>query len=170
LPEVITVSMGLVWATASVPQREALQHARDAETSAKARGRDRFALRLLYASGNHLEWSCPWRWLSPIREHYRDREGRQGAAASWRHLAEDLVWLQERQSLPGTARGLWEAYFPGCDLPLRSPPGAIGEGSFVPSLEAPEQHRRFDQWLLDLGLVMAGLEKRSEATAVGVAA
>ena len=31
---------------------------------------------------------------------------------------------------------------------------------FHPSLEEPEQGRRFDQWLLDLGLVMAGLEKR----------
>jgi trehalose utilization protein len=28
------------------------------------------------------------------------------------------------------------------------------------TLEEPEQGRRFDQWLLDLGLVMAGLEKR----------
>lgn len=147
LPETITVSMGLVWASANVPQREALQHARDAEASAKARGRDRFALRLLYASGNHLEWTCPWTWVPPIREHYRDREGRRGAAASWRHLAEDLAWLHERQSLPATARGLWEAYFPGWDLPLQHP---------------PEQQRRFDQWLLDLGLVMAGLEKRSE--------
>ncbi|MFM9102595.1 MAG: Cas10/Cmr2 second palm domain-containing protein, partial [Cyanobium sp.] len=93
LPEGLTVSMGLVWASARVPQREALQHARDAEASAKARGRDRFALRLLYASGNHLEWTCPWGWLRPIRQHYRDREGRQSHAASWRHLAEDLVWL-----------------------------------------------------------------------------
>ena len=57
------------------------------------------------------------------------------------------MWLQERQSLPATARGLWEAYFPGWDLPLQHP---------------PEQQRRFDQWLLDLGLVMAGLEKRSD--------
>jgi CRISPR-associated protein Cmr2 len=51
----LTASMGVVWADSSVPQREALQHARDAEASAKARGRDRFALRLLYASGTHLE-------------------------------------------------------------------------------------------------------------------
>jgi hypothetical protein len=51
----LTVSMGLVWADAKVPQREALQHARDAEASAKARGKNRFALRLLYAS----TWSGP---------------------------------------------------------------------------------------------------------------
>jgi CRISPR-associated protein Cmr2 len=162
LPEQITVSMGLVWATARVPQREALQHARDAESTAKARGRDRFALRLLYASGNHLEWSCPWSWLEPIRSHYRDREGHQGVAASWRHLAEDLVWLKERHSLPTTARGLWEAYFPSIDLPPHPPPAASGDQRFQPSLAAPEQGRRFDQWLLDLGLLMAGLEKRGD--------
>jgi CRISPR-associated protein Cmr2 len=165
LPEAITISMGLVWATARVPQREALQHARDAEADAKARGRDRFALRLLYGSGNHLQWTCPWSWLQPIRTHYQDREGRQGVAASWRHLAEDLIWLKERQSLPSTATGLWQAYFPSLDLPLRPPPGEPRPPQFIPSLSEPEQGRRFDQWLLDLGLVMAGLEKRGDKTA-----
>jgi len=165
LPEGLTVSMGLVWATARVPQREALQHARDAEASAKARGRDRFALRLLYASGNQLEWTCPWSWLRLIRDHYRDREGNQGPAARWRHLAEDLLWLKERQSLPATAQGLWAAYFPSLELPRRPPPGNAEPGHFFPSLEAPEHQRRFDQWLLDLGLVMAGLEKRGDQEA-----
>jgi CRISPR-associated protein Cmr2 len=165
----LTISMGLVWATARVPQREALQHARDAEASAKARGRNRFALRLLYASGNHLEWSCPWAWLQPIREHYRDRENRKGSAASWRHLADDLVWLKERQAIAqarsghgakATALALWQAYFPGIVLPDAGTEASASADHFHPSLEEPEQGRRFDQWLLDLGLVMAGLEKR----------
>lgn len=220
----LTVSMGLVWADAKVPQREALQHARDAEVSAKARGKNRFALRLLYASGNHLEWTCPWNWLDLILEHYTDREGRSRHPAnrrregrpSWRHLAEDLQWLQSRQAIgpmvvttaparelvgsgpapagpPGlsrpaatplavrpqnaaerTARALWDAYFPGCELPpepdphkpLQSPPATAAasaatraEGPFRASFAQPEQGRRFDQWLLDLGRVMAGLEK-----------
>ena len=165
----LTMSMGLVWAKAKVPQREALQHARDAEASAKARGRNRFALRLLYASGNHLEWSCPWAWLQPIRAHYRDREHRSGSAASWRHLADDLIWLKERQAIAqarsghgakATALALWEAYFPGIVLPDSGAEASASADDFHPSLEEPEQGRRFDQWLLDLGLVMAGLEKR----------
>jgi CRISPR-associated protein Cmr2 len=195
--EGLTVSMGLVWADANVPQREALQHARDAEASAKARGKDRFALRLLYASGNHLEWTCPWEWLGPILEYYTDREGRSnhpankrrsdGFEPSWRHLAEDLHWLQRRQAIATkapppkelrqeaadrTARTLWQAYFPGCVLPPQLPkalttqtsadtatnPGNA-EASFRASFEQPEEGRNFDQWLLDLGRVMAGLEK-----------
>ena len=195
--EGLTVSMGLVWADANVPQREALQHARDAEASAKARGKDRFALRLLYASGNHLEWTCPWEWLGPILEYYTDREGRSnhpanrrrsdGLEPSWRHLAEDLQWLQRRQAIATktpapkylrqeaadrTARTLWQAYFPGCVLPPQLPkslasqtsadtatnPGDA-EASFRASFEQPEEGRNFDQWLLDLSRVMAGLEK-----------
>lgn len=157
----LTISMGLVWADAKVPQREALQQARLAEGSAKARGKDRFALRLLHASGNHLEWSCPWDWLQPILESYRDREGRQGAAASWRHLGDDLVWLQERQAITaGTADALWDAYFPDCVLPAPAT-GTRGD-RHRPTRAEPEAHRPFSLWLLDLGRVMAGLEKHRD--------
>jgi CRISPR-associated protein Cmr2 len=201
--EDLTISMGLVWADSQVPQREALQHARDAEASAKARGKNRFALRLLYAGGNHLEWTCPWEWLDPILRHYTDREGRSlnplnnrsrdGRLPSWRHLAEDLQWLHsrqaiaqrprqpaaagqmpERQAAHATALALWSAYFPGCVLPPQSPKrltsakpagsaaaAAQGPPHFRASFEQPEQGRRFDQWLFDLGRVMAGLEKHA---------
>jgi CRISPR-associated protein Cmr2 len=197
----LTVSMGLAWADAKVPQREALQHARDAEASAKARGKNRFALRLVYAGGNHLEWTCPWQWLDPILSHYTDREGRSlnplnnrsrdGRLPSWRHLAEDLQWLHsrqaiaqrprqpaaagqmpERQAAHATALALWSAYFPGCVLPPQSPKrltsakpagsaaaAAQGPPLYRASFEQPEQGRRFDQWLFDLGRVMAGLER-----------
>jgi CRISPR-associated protein Cmr2 len=171
----LTVSMGLVWADAKVPQREALQHAREAEASAKARGKNRFALRLLYASGSHLEWTCPWEWLDPILSHYTDREGRSlkssrdGRPPSWRHLAEDLQWLQSRQAIAAdrtsaraatggpakphpVSEALLQAYFPGWKPP-RQP--EEGEG------------RTIDQWLLDLGRVMAGLEKHRPKTARG---
>ena len=194
--EGLTISMGLVWADANVPQREALQHVRDAEASAKARGKNRFALRLLYASGNHLEWTCPWQWLDPILSHYTDREGRSlnslnnrsrdSRPPSWRHLAEDLQWLQSRQAIAqrprqpavagqkpereaahATALALWTAYFPGCVLPPQAPrrlTPAKPAGSaphYRASFEQPEQGRRFDQWLFDLGRVMAGLEKHA---------
>ncbi|MEB3167304.1 MAG: type III-B CRISPR-associated protein Cas10/Cmr2 [Synechococcaceae cyanobacterium] len=165
----LTVSMGLVWADAMVHQREALQHAREAEASAKALGKNRFALRLLYANGNHLEWSCPWPWLEPILSRYRDREGRQ----KWRHLAEDLQWLKGRQAIAqsrgncrsdaqATARALWSAYFPGLELPPEppgNPPGDGGTARFRATAHQPEKDRVFDQWLLNLGQVMAGLEK-----------
>jgi len=172
----LTVSMGLVWADSQVPQREVLQHARDAEASAKQRGRNRFALRLLYASGNHLEWSCPWSWLEPILSHYRDREGRRGNRANWRHLADDLAWLRRRQAISSssragerkaqdqTARALWQAYFPGCDLPPE-PPGsrqqatAAADPSFRATVQQPEDGRCFAAWLLDLGRVMAAVQK-----------
>jgi len=169
----LTVSMGLVWADAQVPQREALQHARDAEASAKSRGRNRFALRLLYASGNHLEWTCPWHWLDLILSHYTDREGRREGHRTWRHLAEDLQWLKRRQAIApsgaggdggslATARALWSVYFPGLELPPEPPGRPSGpdrQPRFRATASQPEQDRSFDQWLLNLGLVMAGLEK-----------
>ena len=183
--ENLTVSMGLVWADSKVPQREALQHARDAEASAKQRGRNRFALRLLYASGNHLEWTCPWQWLEPIRSHYRDREGRSGERANWRHLADDLAWLRSRQAIAikpratsktsatasdtanttvtatqDTALALWQAYFPGCELQPETGQRTTDAATFRASLQTPEDGgRRFDQWLHDLGRVLAAVEK-----------
>jgi|688.fasta_scaffold46794_2 CRISPR-associated protein Cmr2 len=185
--ERLTASMGLVWADSQVPQREALQHAREAEASAKERGRNRFALRLLYASGNHLEWSCPWHWLAPILAQYRDREGRlqtggvaandrPGGAPKWRHLADDLLWLQERHAIgdgipahdptashraQAVAHGLLSAYFPGLETAIDAANAAAASSSkeAMPSLEQPEHNRRLDQWLIDLGRVMAGLER-----------
>jgi CRISPR-associated protein Cmr2 len=183
----LTASMGLVWADSQVPQREALQHAREAEASAKERGRNRFALRLLYASGNHLEWTCPWHWLAPILAQYRDREGRlqaggfdandrPGGSPKWRHLAEDLLWLQERHAIgdgipahdptashraQAVAHGLLSAYFPGLEKAIDAANAAAASSSkeAMPSLEQPEHNRRLDQWLIDLGRVMAGLER-----------
>jgi CRISPR-associated protein Cmr2 len=183
----LTASMGLVWADSQVPQREALQHAREAEASAKERGRNRFALRLLYASGNHLEWTCPWHWLAPILAQYRDREGRlqadgveangrPGGAPKWRHLAEDLLWLQERHAIgdgipahgpkacqraQSVAHGLLSAYFPGLEEAIDAANAAAAASSkeAMPSLAQPEENRRLDQWLIDLGRVMAGLER-----------
>jgi hypothetical protein len=130
-------------------------------------------------------------------EYYTDREGRSnhpanrrrsdGLEPSWRHLAEDLLWLQRRQAIATkapplkeprqeaadrTARTLWQAYFPGCVLPPQLPKALATQSSADPAIkpgdeerifrarfEQPEKGRNFDQWLLDLGRVMAGLEK-----------
>jgi CRISPR-associated protein Cmr2 len=44
----ISVSVGFVWAGAGIPQRDVLQHCREAEKSAKNNGRDRIAFRVLF--------------------------------------------------------------------------------------------------------------------------
>ncbi|MCS7293700.1 MAG: type III-B CRISPR-associated protein Cas10/Cmr2 [Gloeomargarita sp. SKYBB_i_bin120] len=78
----ITVSVGAVLAGNQVPQREILQQVREAEKSAKRQGRNRLALRVLFNSGNCIEWVCPWEFLQPLFRSYRDREGGQ----NWTHI------------------------------------------------------------------------------------
>ena len=120
----ITVSMGLVYVSAKVPQREALEQVRLAESRAKALGRDRFALRLLFSGGQSIEWVCPWCELPRILNGYRDRENRQMENAHWGHLASDLISLDSRRAIKGksdtakaVANAIWDIYFPGLEAP-----------------------------------------------------
>lgn len=85
----LTVSMGLVWAAPGVPQRDVLQHCREAERSAKSQGRNRVAIRILFNSGTHLEWACPWSLLEPIFT----------AHCNWTHFQRDIAALQARHAL-----------------------------------------------------------------------
>ncbi|NJO64248.1 MAG: CRISPR-associated protein [Richelia sp. RM2_1_2] len=109
----ITVSVGFVWAFSGIPQRDVLQHCREAEKSAKTNGRDRIAFRILFNNGNHLEWVCPW-WLleSGLLSSYQDREGKQ----NWTHIYNDIAVLESRHAFDGDgldiALGLLEIYFP----------------------------------------------------------
>ena len=114
----IPVSVGLVWAGHQVPQRDVIQHCREAERSAKSQGRDRIAFRILFNSGNYLEWTCPW-WLLDVQEQknnsiskkipqptkkpdkhqnliesYRDREG----GDNWVHFYQDVAILEARHA------------------------------------------------------------------------
>ncbi|MBE9118737.1 hypothetical protein IQ249_22870 [Lusitaniella coriacea LEGE 07157] len=93
----ITVSVGFVWAAPGVPQRDVLQHCREAEKSAKNSGRDRVCLRILFNSGNHLEWVCPWWLLQRILEGYRDRDG----GKNWTHIYNDIAILESRHAFKG---------------------------------------------------------------------
>lgn len=106
----ITVSVGFVWAAPNVPQRDILQHCREAEQSAKTSGRDRLAIRILFNSGNTLEWTCPWKYLS-ILQHYRDRSGNQ----NWTHIFNDIAVLESRhafsQDQSNIAQSLFKIYF-----------------------------------------------------------
>jgi CRISPR-associated protein Cmr2 len=112
----ISVSTGFVWAAPNVPQRDLLQHLRETEKTAKTEGRDRLAIRILFNSGNYLDWSCPWRWLQPILTGYRDRQGDR----NWTHIYRDIATLEARHAFtdddPSVARGIFEIYFPNLDL------------------------------------------------------
>lgn len=116
--EKITVSVGFVWAGPSIPQRDVLQNCREAEKSAKKHGRDRLALRILFNSGNHLEWICPWQFLKDVLESYRDRNGIQGCHnhPNWTHLYNDVANLEARHAFQDkqfeVALALFEVYFP----------------------------------------------------------
>ena len=112
-PKKITVSVGFVWASPDIPQRDVLQHCREAEKSAKTNGRDRIAFRILFNNGNHLEWVCPW-WLleGGLLSNYQDREGKQ----NWTHIYNDVAVLESLHAFDGDgldiALGLLEIYFP----------------------------------------------------------
>ncbi|WP_293078486.1 type III-B CRISPR-associated protein Cas10/Cmr2 [Okeania sp. SIO3B5] len=119
----ITPSVGFVWAGSQVPQRDVLQHCHEAEQSAKKKGRDRIAFRILFNSGNYLEWVCPWWVLDmedlgkvshnfphikvPIEqkkevannliESYQDREN----GNNWTHFYRDVALLESRHAFDG---------------------------------------------------------------------
>lgn len=131
----ISASVGFVWAGSQVPQRDVLQHCHLAETSAKSTGRDRIAFRILFNSGNYLEWVCPW-WLLdladlakqakivPIKlysskssieknliESYRDRNHDK----NWTHFYQDVAIMESRHAFADQqidiALALIEIYF-----------------------------------------------------------
>jgi CRISPR-associated protein Cmr2 len=130
-PKKISASVGFVWAGNQVPQRDVLQHCHLAESSAKSTGRDRIAFRILFNSGNYLEWVCPW-WLlddsdrrefakknMPILsqpsqnliESYQDRD----KGENWTHFYQDVAILESRHAFRDKsidiALGLIEIYF-----------------------------------------------------------
>ena len=114
----ITVSVGFVWAAPNVPQREVLQHCREAEKSAKNSGRDRIAFRVLFNGGNCLEWVCGWDLLEAgLLGDYRDRNGVTGDKANWTHFYRDVAALEARHAFEGNqtevALALFGIYFPG---------------------------------------------------------
>ncbi|MEM9543744.1 MAG: type III-B CRISPR-associated protein Cas10/Cmr2 [Cyanobacteria bacterium P01_E01_bin.42] len=111
----ISASIGFVWAAGGVPQRDVLQHCKEAERAAKSHGRDRIALRILFNGGNHLQWVCPWRFLERILTGYRDRDGGQ----NWGHIYSDIATLEARHAFSkedaSIAGNLFtRIYFPDC--------------------------------------------------------
>jgi CRISPR-associated protein Cmr2 len=90
----ITLSVGFVWAAPNVPQRDVLQHCREAEKIAKNKGRDRVTIRVVFNSGQYVQWTCPWDELH-ILTQYQDREG----GSNWGHVYNDLAHLKARHAI-----------------------------------------------------------------------
>jgi len=95
----ITLSVGFVWAGHSVPQRDVLQHCRDAEKLAKKLGRDRVTIRVLFNNGQFVQWTTPWKYLAWLAD-YRDRNDNTGKDANWSHVYTDLAQLKARHAIP----------------------------------------------------------------------
>jgi CRISPR-associated protein Cmr2 len=93
----ITLSVGFVWAGHSVPQRDVLQHCREAEKLAKKLGRDRVTIRVVFNNGQFVQWTTPWPCLQWLND-YTDRDG----SNNWSHIYSDLAQLKARHGIPPT--------------------------------------------------------------------
>jgi CRISPR-associated protein Cmr2 len=161
----VSVSTGFVWAAPGVPQRDLLQHLRQTEKLAKTQGRDRLAIRILFNSGNHLDWSCPWRFLGPLLTRYRDRQG----GDNWTHIYRDVATLNARHAFSKEdrtiAQSLLEIYFPDfiwTEDDLWNPPDPDNSapyqrlqggllGKQLTSISAKNEH--FNEWVISLAQV-----------------
>jgi CRISPR-associated protein Cmr2 len=111
--------VGFVWVAGSVPQRDVLQHCREAEKVAKSLGRDRVTIRVVFNSGQYVQWTCPWDYLG-IFTKYKDRDKQ----SNWSHIYQDLAHLESRRVfdiesaneayiVKQTALEFFDLYFPG---------------------------------------------------------
>ncbi len=122
----ITVSVGFVWVAGSVPQRDVLQHCREAEKVAKSLGRDRVTIRVVFNSGQYVQWTCPWDYLD-ILQRYRDLDGNTFSKwensgynstkrPNWSHIYQDLAQLESRWAFKNTLIqfpiDFFDIYFP----------------------------------------------------------
>ena len=89
----LNFSLGFVWAAPAVPQRDVLQHCREAEKLAKSKGRDRATIRIVFNNGQYVQWTCLWELIS-ILQTYQDRDGQK----NWGHIYGDLAQLEARHA------------------------------------------------------------------------
>jgi CRISPR-associated protein Cmr2 len=147
----ITPSVGFVWAAPGVPQRDVLQHCRETEKLAKNNGRDRLAIRILFNSGNHLDWHCPWWFLKDLLESYRDRDGNK----NWTHFYNDVAVLESRHAFNDdsstVARALFEIYFddPTNQLLERNLQGTDSKTKIL----LDTQDKTVNNWIINLAKV-----------------
>jgi CRISPR-associated protein Cmr2 len=168
----ITVSIGWVWAAPGVPQRDVLQHCREAEQSAKSSGRDRLAIRILFNSGNTLEWTCPWEYL-PVLKDYRDRNDKTGKDANWTHFFQDVAALESRHAFKGNtsvALALFKVYFGKSELlsledesiywNTSERSGVLGDGNHFSDAEKQDA---LNEWVINLAKVGFHLHRGNSA-------
>ena len=187
----LTVSVGLVWAAPNVPQRDILQHCREAEKHAKQGGRDRLCIRVLFNGGNYIEWLCPWWLLAGLEtesgEHqglfgqYRDRNNQSGHSANWGHLFTDVATLEARHGFrhnDTVALALFEVYF-GENLCKVLKQHYWDKGSYTGILgnneiSAANTRSSLNQWVINLARVGFHLHRSCQAeagqTSISVAA
>lgn len=160
----ISVSVGFVWAAPGVPQRDVLQHCRETESVAKAYGRDRLAIRILFNSGNHLQWVCPWWFLEPVLTGCGQRKREK----PWVHFCNDVTVLESRRGFSdndaSVALGLFEIYL-GADLRqqleqhLWDQPGYKGDPSkslktgILGNTQVPNHIPLLNAWIINLAKV-----------------
>jgi CRISPR-associated protein Cmr2 len=89
----ITLSMGFIWAGHSIPQRDILQHCREAEQISKEKGRNSITIRILFNNGQYVQWTTPWQYLE-LLDYYGDRSG----GKNWNHIYNDLAVLKSRHA------------------------------------------------------------------------
>jgi CRISPR-associated protein Cmr2 len=110
-----TYSVGFVWAGHQVPQRDILQHCREAEQRSKSLGRNRVTIRVLFNSGQYVQWTCPWKYKDQEKDkeldaltiltRYRDRDGIQRTKddstkiPNWKHIYSDWATLKARHAI-----------------------------------------------------------------------
>lgn len=75
-----------------------MQHCREAEKRAKSLGRNRVTIRVVFNSGQFIEWTCPWDYLHVLM-NYRDRDGNTGNQANWTHIYNDWAELKARHAV-----------------------------------------------------------------------
>jgi len=100
----VNLSLGFVWAGHSVPQRDVLQHCREAEKCAKNLGRNRVTIRILFNNGQFVQWTTPWQYMKWLKD-YRDRNKQTGKDANWSHVYSDLAQLKARHAIPPKTAG-----------------------------------------------------------------
>ncbi|GJD16184.1 hypothetical protein RIVM261_011400 [Rivularia sp. IAM M-261] len=149
----ITVSVGFVWAGHSVPQRDILMHCREAEQKAKSLGRNRVTIRVVFNSGQFIEWTCPWHYLNVLIK-YQDRDGN----SNWNHIYSDLAQLEARGAFntnvnnfdKNLALSFFDIYFPGKGIELQNNDFARDIIGYQDEDKACERVTKLVDWIQDL--------------------
>ncbi|BAZ87401.1 Cas10/Cmr2 second palm domain-containing protein [Dolichospermum compactum] len=155
----INVSVGFVWVGGSVPQRDVLQHCREAEKVAKSLGRDRVTIRVVFNSGQYVQWTCPWCYLDILMK-YQDRDKQ----SNWSHIYQDLAHLESRRTfkienkdeayiVEKSALEFFELYFPSEGKKILEDKNyelAKKITGFGDNIDAMERSNLIIDWITDL--------------------